>query len=30
MWNRLNVRLMASTSTLSLLVMVLEAGRKWY
>jgi len=30
MWKRLNVRLMSSTSTLAVLVAVVEAGRKWH
>jgi len=30
MWKRLNLRLISSTSTLALLVTVVEAGRKWH
>jgi len=30
MWKRLNVRLMSSTTTLAVLVAVVEAGRKWH
>ena len=30
MWNRLNLRLIGSASTLALLVTVVEAGRKWH
>lgn len=30
MWNRLNLRLLSSASTLTVLVAVVECGRKWY
>jgi len=30
MWKRLNVKLITSASTITALVAILEAGRKWH